>query len=90
LAGGFGWVRDDPDDRDHRFVAPPEILRNLPRNVDLRPRFPPVYNQHLINSCTANAIAATLEFDEIRQGTNKPRTPSRLFIYYKNVRWKGP
>jgi len=89
LIGGFGWVRDDPDDRDHRFVAPPEILRDLPRYVDLRPRFPPVYNQLRINSCTANAIAAGLEFEEIRQGTKRPRTPSRLFIYYNERAMEG-
>lgn len=89
MTGGFGWVRDDPDDRDHPFVAPPEILRNLPRRVDLRPYFPPVYNQLQINSCTANAIAAALEFDEIRQGTKRPHTPSRLFIYYNERAMEG-
>ena len=68
LAGGFGWVRDNADDRDHPFVAPPEILRNLPRKVDIRPYLPPVYDQRRINSCIANAIAAAMEFDEIRQG----------------------
>jgi C1A family cysteine protease len=89
LTGGFGWVRDSPDDRDHRFVAPPEILRRLPRKVDLRPHLPPVYNQLQMNSCTANAIAAALEFDEIRQGARKPRTPSRLFIYYNERAMEG-
>jgi len=89
LTGGFGWVRDDPDDRDHRFVPPREIMKGLPRKVDLRPYFPPVYNQHLINSCTANAIAAALEFDEIREGTKRPRTPSRLFIYYNERAVEG-
>jgi C1A family cysteine protease len=89
LAGGFGWVRDNADDRDHRFVAPPETLRNLPRNVDLRPYLPPVYNQHKINSCTANAIAAAMEFDEIRQGVKNAQTPSRLFIYYNEREMEG-
>jgi len=89
LTGGFGWVRDDRDDRDHRYVAPPEILRNLPRRVDLRPHLPPVYNQRQFNSCTANAIAAALEFDEIRQGARKPKTPSRLFIYYNERAIEG-
>ena len=89
MTGGFGWVRDDADDRDHRFVAPPEILRDLPRSTDLRPRLPPVYNQLQINSCTANAIAAALEFDEIRQGIRKSLTPSRLFIYYNERAMEG-
>jgi len=82
LTGGYGWVRDSPDLRDHPFVAPPEILRNLPRRTDLRRYLPQAYNQLQINSCTANAIAAAMEFDEIRWGASKPRTPSRLFIYY--------
>ncbi|MDA4115350.1 MAG: C1 family peptidase [Thaumarchaeota archaeon] len=89
MTGGFGWVRDDPDDRDHRYVAPREILRSLPKKADLRPQLPPVYNQHKINSCTANAIAAALEFDEIRQGAGKPQAPSRLFIYYNERAMEG-
>jgi len=89
LTGGYGWVRDDPDHRDHAFVAPPEILRNLPIRADLRPYLPQAYNQLQINSCTANATAAAMEFDEIRQGTGKPRTPSRLFIYYNERAIEG-
>jgi C1A family cysteine protease len=89
LSGGFGWVRDTSDDRDHQFVAPSEILRNLPTKADLRPQLPPVYNQLQVNSCTANAIAAAMEFDEIRQGAKKTHTPSRLFIYYNERAIEG-
>lgn len=89
MTRGFGWVRDDPDDRDHRFVAPRDVLRNLPRKVDLRPLCPPIYNQLQVNSCTANAIAAALEFDEIRQRAGKPQVPSRLFIYYNERAMEG-
>lgn len=89
MAHGFGWVRDDPDDRDHRFVAPRDVVRNLPKKADLRPKCPRVYNQLQVNSCTANAIAAALEFDEIRQGIGKPQTPSRLFIYYNERAMEG-
>lgn len=89
MSGGFGWVRDNPDDRDHHFAPPPEILKNLPGKTDLRPRFPAVYNQLQINSCTANAIAAAMEFDEIRQGAKETHTPSRLFIYYNERALEG-
>jgi C1A family cysteine protease len=82
LARGYGWVRDDPDSRDHHYVAPAEILRRPPKKADLRPLLPPAYNQRQMNSCTANAIAAAMEFEEMRQGAKKTRTPSRLFIYY--------
>jgi C1A family cysteine protease len=89
LPGGFGWVKDTRDDRDHAYIPPPEILRNLPRAVDLRSRFPPAYNQQQINSCTANAIAAAMEFDELRQGAKKAGRPSRLFIYYNEREMEG-
>ena len=78
----YGWVRDLPDKRDYRYVYPREISDHLPSIVDLRSRFPRVYNQGNLNSCTANAIAAAIEFDEINQGMRDPFIPSRLFIYY--------
>src|SRR5262249_32133990 len=40
-----------------------------------------VYDQGQLGSCTANAIAGAIEFDQIKQGTIQD-TPSRLFIYY--------
>jgi C1A family cysteine protease len=50
--------------------------------VDLRRHCPPVYDQLHLNSCSANALAAALRFDEIRMGHAGQREPSRLFIYY--------
>jgi C1A family cysteine protease len=35
-----------------------------------------------VHNCTGNAIAAALEFDQIKQGIKRHWTPSRLFIYY--------
>ena len=44
--------------------------------VDLRSRFPPVYDQGALGSCTANALCAAFTF-------NAPGfTGSRLFLYY--------
>jgi C1A family cysteine protease len=79
---GFGGIRDTPDSRDHPYVPPPAILANLPGKVDLRESLPPIYNQYEINSCTANAIAAAMEFDDLKRGLKDVKTPSRLFIYY--------
>ena len=59
----FGWIPDRPDHRDFRYAAPGPVLRVLPRKVDLRKRCPAIYDQGQLGSCTANAIAAGIEFD---------------------------
>ncbi|HTX19325.1 MAG TPA: C1 family peptidase [Bacteroidota bacterium] len=86
--GGLGWVPDLPDHRDHLYAAPVEWLAKLPTKVDLRPKCPPVYDQGQLGSCTANAIAAALEFDQMKE---KMRyfMPSRLFIYYNERAMEG-
>lgn len=76
-----GWIRDLPDKRDHIYQAPPEHLAALPPSVDLRSQCPPVYDQGSLGSCTAQGIAAAIEFDRMKQGLPS-FTPSRLFIYY--------
>src|SRR5215468_12337959 len=78
---GFGWMPDLPDNRDHLYAAPLAKLRVLPNKVDLRRHCPKVYNQGQIGSCTANAIAAAIEFDRKKQKLSD-FVPSRLFIYY--------
>jgi C1A family cysteine protease len=77
----YGWFHDSPDARDHLFAAEPETLVSLPSSADLRPLCPPVYDQGRLGSCTANAIAAAVEFDLKKQGL-ADFVPSRLFIYY--------
>ncbi|HEX8075939.1 MAG TPA: C1 family peptidase [Thermoleophilaceae bacterium] len=79
---GYGWNRDLPDGRDHMYAAPSPIVAALPDKVDLRPQCPPVYDQGALGSCTANAIGAAFQYDEIRQGQKEEFVPSRLFIYY--------
>lgn len=77
----YGWVPDLPDKRDHIYDALPEHLMTLPPSVDLRSYCPPVYDQLNLGSCTANAIAAAIEFDRRKQGL-PDFVPSRLFIYW--------
>src|ERR1700748_1854143 len=73
----YGWVPDLPDQRDFLYAAPSEYQQNIPKSVDLSKKCPPVYDQGQLGSCTANAIAAAIEFDQ-----KKKFVPARLFIYY--------
>ena len=77
----YGWIPDQPDERDHLYAAPPQFMLELPASADLRPKCPPVYDQGTLGSCTANAIAGAIEFDRIKQRV-PDFVPSRLFIYY--------
>ena len=79
--GHYGWIPDLPDQRDHRYAAPPAYLTALPRSVDLRKLCPRMYDQGALGSCTANAIAGAIEFDRLKQKL-PDFVPSRLFIYY--------
>ena len=53
-----------------------KIILKLPPIVDLRNKFPPVYNQGNLGSCTANALCGLVKY-------LKPKLQgSRLFLYY--------
>jgi C1A family cysteine protease len=77
----YGWIPDQPDQRDHLYAAPAQFLTALPAEADLRAHCPDVYNQGALGSCTANAIGGAIEFDRIKQKL-PDFVPSRLFIYY--------
>lgn len=82
----FGWVKDIEDPRDIKFkvLAP----REIPSMVDLRSKCPPIYNQFDLGSCTANALGAAYQFEQIKH--KKPNfVPSRLFIYYNERALEG-
>jgi C1A family cysteine protease len=85
----FGWVPDLPDHRDKMYSAPFVHVAQLPPSFDLRPGCPPVYDQGQLGSCTANAIGAALEFDQMKQGLADIFVPSRLFIYYNERVMEG-
>jgi C1A family cysteine protease len=78
----YGWLPDLPDQRDHFYAAPPEAIVPAPNIIDLRTQCPPVYDQGQLGSCTANAIAAAIQFDQMKQKLAQIFTPARLFIYY--------
>jgi len=78
----YSWKRDTSSDKDvyHNFTI--GKLHDSIKVIDLRDKFPPVYNQGKLGSCTANGIAAAYEFDEMKENEEKVFVPSRLFIYY--------
>ena len=78
----YGWKPQLPDVRDLKYTAPAPPPGGLPASVDLRPHCPAVYDQGQLGSCTANAIAAAFEFDQIKEKVPHVWRPSRLFIYY--------
>jgi len=86
----YGWIPDLPDNRDLPYLAPHKVLQTLPAAVDLRPGFAhiPAYDQGQLGSCTANAIAGALQYDQAGQH-EKRVMPSRLFIYYNERKMEG-
>src|SRR5882724_7896342 len=72
--GHYGWMPDVPDQRDLVFAT--ARVTTLPPSVDLRPGCPPIYDQGQLGSCTANAIAAAIQYEQIRQKEPKPFAPS--------------
>jgi C1A family cysteine protease len=84
----FGWVPDLPDARDFMFSAPESVLMKMPKKVNLTSKMPPVYDQGQLGSCTANAIGAAFEFDQLKEGYTD-FMPSRLFIYYNERAMEG-
>ena len=80
----YGWIKDKKDRRDIKFtsVRIPLKVRELPPKVDLRSGCPDLYDQGTLGSCTANAIGAAHQFEQIKQNDKDSFIPSRLFIYY--------
>lgn len=81
----YGWKKDLPDQRDVKFTYQ---VMPLPEKVDLRPEMPPVYNQGLLGSCTANAGGASFAYMH-KKLEDLLFMPSRLFIYYNTRRLDG-
>lgn len=75
----YGWKKQSEDARDYVYSAYEGMV--LPPVLSLQHKMPPVYDQLACGSCTAQAIAAAMEYDAMKQGL-PAFTPSRLFIYY--------
>lgn len=75
----LGWRPDTPDERDFRYAIPYHLQPKLPVSTSLS--MGTTYDQGNLGSCTANAIAKLIDYDEQLQH-KKAIKPSRLFIYY--------
>jgi C1A family cysteine protease len=64
------------------------LAQQLPSKIDLHTTCPPVYDQGQLGSCTANALAAAVDFERKRQKLQF-LTPSRLFVYYNERAIEG-
>lgn len=53
-----------------------EISNKIPIKVDLRSKFPPIYDQGNLGSCSANALCGLVGYDD------PTMNGSRLFLYY--------
>ena len=84
----YGWIPDLPDKRDFLYLAPPDVTGELPPRADLRAHCPAIYDQGQLGSCTAQAIAGAIEFDQMKEGLHA-FIPSRLFIYYNERAREG-
>jgi C1A family cysteine protease len=84
----YGWIPDLPDHRDLMYSAPMQVLKKLPSKVDMTSQCPPVYDQGQLGSCTGNAIAGDIQFDQKKE-KKQDFVPSRLFIYYNERVMEG-
>lgn len=75
-----GRFRPSGDQPTDRFFAA-DLAAPPPARVDLRDELAHIQNQHQLDSCTANALAAAHELVERREGRDV-RALSRLFIYW--------
>lgn len=82
----YGWNRQLPDFRDLKFAMP--MAPVVPAAVDLRLQCPQVYDQGQLGSCTANAVGAAHQFEQMKQN-QIGFVPSRLFIYYNERKMEG-
>lgn len=77
----YTWIPDLPDHRDYRYSKLIREKLTLPSSIDLRDNCSPVEDQGNLGSCTSNALAGLLEYNEIVYKQNFIDL-SRLFIYY--------
>jgi len=88
MAQHYGWIPDVPDDRDFQYQAAAAELRALPSRFELQD-LPPVYNQGSLGSCTWQAVAGAIHWNELQQKLVTVVAPSRLFGYWNTRHLEG-
>ena len=90
LDKGTGYQPDRPDQRD-RSSTLLDVPTDSPTSIDLREWCSPIEDQGKLNSCTAHAAIALIEFFE-RKSFGKHIDASRLFLYKVTrnlLHWQG-
>ena len=83
----YGYKKDKLDERDKKRVfMTPSV--EAPSTWSLKSKFPPVYDQGKLGSCTANGITSVFEYALIREQLTDFQ-PSRLFLYYNERDMEG-
>jgi len=84
----FGWIPDVPDARDIYYSAPRDI--SIMPAINMQEYCPPVWDQGTLGSCTANAILAAHQFEQIKLfSISESVMLSRLFLYYNEREMEG-
>ncbi|HYX37280.1 MAG TPA: C1 family peptidase [Oligoflexus sp.] len=83
----LGWIRDTKDERDRKYSA--KASQDLPVLADFRSRYPRVWDQKSLGSCTAHAVGAAALYIDIYDRDMSIVVPSRLFIYYMTRALEG-
>ena len=82
----YSWIPDTPDHRDLKYSL--NAVVPYPESYDQRTQDTAVDDQGPLGSCTGNAIAGSIAFEN-KQAGKAPFKPSRLFIYYNERRMEG-
>lgn len=81
----YTWIKQNVDDRDYNYSKLTNLKKfsivQLPSSASNIQWCSPIENQGELGSCTANAWAGLLQFNEIKAGRDY-KDLSRLFIYF--------
>lgn len=78
----YGWKKGKKYSENPKTLLVVNNFQSNIKQVDLRQKCPPVYDQGKLGSCTANSLAFCYHYDELLQNEKSIFVPSRLFIYY--------
>jgi hypothetical protein len=77
----FGYFPDVYDQNDKEF-RPNFNNKRVKKYINLKSKFPPVYEQKGLNCSTALAIASVIEYIQNIKEFNTSFVPSKLFLFY--------